>query len=81
MAFPVRRCAEVDRLVVGERLVLLTTPGRRHDPSRDRTRLIGTAEVALHVRAPDDAVTITGCGFTRGRDRRAGRVASYRTGA
>lgn len=62
MAFPARRRAEVDRLI------LLTTRGCWHNPTRDRTRLIGTAEVTSPVRALDEPVTIAGRDFTRGCD-------------
>ena len=74
MAFPARRRAEVDRLI------LLTTRGCWHNPTRDRTRLIGTAEVTSPVRALDEPVTIAGRDFTRGCDLKVGRVTPYRTG-
>lgn len=80
MAFPARRRAEVDRLAVGDRLILLTTRGCWHNPTRDRTRIIGTAEVTSPVRAFDDPVTIAGRDFTRGCDLKVERVTPYRTG-
>ena len=80
MAFPARRRAEIDRLAVGDRLILLTTRGCWHNPTRDRTRLIGTAEVTSPVRALDDTVTIAGRDFTRGCDLKLERVTPYRTG-
>lgn len=80
MAFPARRRAEVDRLAVGDRLVLLTTRGCWHNPTRDRTRIIGTAEVTSPVRMLDDPVTIAGRAFTQGCDLRVEQVTPYRTG-
>ncbi|GAA1461811.1 hypothetical protein NE857_13380 [Nocardiopsis exhalans] len=80
MAFPATRRAEVDRLAVGDRLILLTTRGCWHNPTRDRTRLIGLAEVTTPVRAFEDPVTIAGRDFNRGCDLKLERVTSYRTG-
>jgi hypothetical protein len=80
MAFPATRRAEVERLKVGDRLLLLTTRGCWHNPTRDRTRVIGLAEVTSSVRFYDEPVTIAGRDFTRGCGLRLESVTPYRTG-
>lgn len=80
MAFPSTRRAEVERLAVGDRLLLLTTRGCWHNPTRDRTRIIGTAEVSSPVRTYEEPVTIAGRDFPRGCDLRLDNVTPYRTG-
>lgn len=49
MAFPIRRRKEVSALQPGDELVLLTTRGAYHNPTKDRTRIIGTARVQSEV--------------------------------
>ncbi|GAB4587628.1 hypothetical protein [Nocardia sp. IFM 10818] len=66
MAFPATNRAEVNRLQTGDRLLLLTTRGCWHNPTRDRTRVIGSAEVSTRVSMYDAPVTIAGRDFTRG---------------
>ncbi|MFD6949105.1 hypothetical protein A6A08_07015 [Nocardiopsis sp. TSRI0078] len=80
MAFPATRRAEVERLKVGDRLLLLTTRGCWHNPTRDRTRVIGLAKVTSPVRAYDEPVTIAGRDFTRGCGLRMEALSPYRTG-
>lgn len=68
MAFPEYRDASY--LAVGDRLLLYTTRGCFHNPTRDRGRIIGEATVKSPVRALDEAVAIgdrrfsTGCRLT-----------------
>ncbi|WP_449060424.1 hypothetical protein [Planomonospora algeriensis] len=64
MAFPPTRRTEVDRLKVGDELFVLTTRGCWHNPTRDRTRVIGRATVTAGVTAYDEPVTIAGRDFT-----------------
>jgi len=66
MAFPATRRSDVERLTVGDRLLLLTTRGCWHNPTRNRIRVIGEAEVATQVHAYDEPVTVAGREFTRG---------------
>jgi hypothetical protein len=66
MAFPPTSRSEVNRLKVGDDLFVLTTRGCWHNPTRDRTRVIGLAKVTSDVVAYDEPVTIAGRDFTRG---------------
>ncbi|GEM_PF-546627 len=66
MAFPPMERREVDRLTVGDELFLLTTRGCWHNPTRDRTRVIGRARVTGPVEPYDEPLTIAGREFTRG---------------
>jgi hypothetical protein len=68
MAFPALRRAEVARLAVGDELFLLTTRGCWHNPSRDRTRVIGRATVGTPVAMLPEALEIADRSFTRGCD-------------
>lgn len=66
MAFPPTNRREVDRLTAGDELFLLTTRGCWHNPTRDRTRVIGRARVATGVETYAKPVSIAGRDFTRG---------------
>jgi hypothetical protein len=66
MAFPQTRRAEVDGLAVGDELLLLTTRGCFHNPTRDRTRVIGRAMVTTPVVPLDPPIELVGRTFTRG---------------
>ncbi|MFO7252224.1 MAG: hypothetical protein DIU60_015865, partial [Actinomycetes bacterium] len=66
MAFPPTQRREVDRLTVGDELFLLTTRGCWHNPTRDRTRVIGRAWVTGPVEPYGEPLTIAGREFTRG---------------
>ena len=53
-------------LTTGDELFLLTTRGCWHNPTRDRTRVIGRARVATGVETYARPVSIAGRDFTRG---------------
>jgi len=80
MAFPPTSRSEVNRLRAGDDLFVLTTRGCWHNPTRDRTKIIGTAEVTSHVIAYEKPVTIAGRDFTRGCDIRLRSLTPYLTG-
>ena len=50
-AFPAGRAREAGRLAAGDRLLLYTTRGCFHNPTRDRGRVIGLARVTAAARA------------------------------
>ncbi|MCO5996246.1 EVE domain-containing protein [Actinoallomurus rhizosphaericola] len=66
MAFPATYRAEVNRLAVGDELLIYTTRGAYRNPTRDRGRVIGTATVASAVEALDVPVKFGGREFPRG---------------
>lgn len=80
MAFPPTRRSEVSRLAVGDELFILTTRGCWHNPTRDRTRVIGRATVGTSVVAYDEPVIIAGRDFTRGCDITITSLAPYLAG-
>jgi hypothetical protein len=80
MAFPETRRAEVDRLGVGDDLLILTTRGCFHNPSRDRTRVVGTAMVTTSVAPLDSPVAIAGRTFPRGCHLDINALTPYLTG-
>ncbi|MFW6090784.1 MAG: hypothetical protein ACODAF_02850 [Actinomycetota bacterium] len=80
MAFPATRRSEVDRLAVGDELFLLTTRGCFHNPSRDRTRVVGHTVVASPVVLLDPPVELAGRTFPRGCDLQLTALAPYLTG-
>ncbi|HKF79950.1 MAG TPA: hypothetical protein VKB17_03920, partial [Thermoleophilaceae bacterium] len=45
MAFSARRARSASALTLGDRLLLYTTRGCFHNPTRDRGRVIGAGEV------------------------------------
>ncbi|MCT9932029.1 hypothetical protein N5079_17650 [Planotetraspora sp. A-T 1434] len=80
MAFPPTSRSEVNRLKVGDDLFVLTTRGCWHNPTRDRTRVIGIATVVSEVVAYEQPVTLAGRDFTRGCGISLRALAPYRTG-
>jgi hypothetical protein len=66
MAFPTHRCSEVAKLSPGDRLLLYTTRGCFHNPTRDRGRVVGVAHAASSVSGLDPPVTIAGREFGLG---------------
>lgn len=80
MAFPTTRRAEVDRLAVGDELFLLTTRGCFHNPTRDRTRVVGRAVASSPVTRLDPPLELVGRTFTRGCGLQITSLAPYLTG-
>lgn len=66
MAFPATSRAEVDRLAIGDELLIYTTRGAFRNPTRDRGRVIGTATVASSIEPLDTPVEFGGRVFPRG---------------
>jgi hypothetical protein len=66
MAFPTTSRAEVNRLAVGDELLIYTTRGAYRNPTRDRGRVIGMATVASAVEELDTPVEFGGREFPRG---------------
>jgi predicted RNA-binding protein len=64
MAFREGNASRAQRLEPGDRLFLYTTRGAFGNPTRDRGRIIGEAEVASNVKRRDKAVSIGGKPFT-----------------
>lgn len=79
-AFPGTTRREVEQLSVGDHLFLLTTRGCFHNPTRDATRVIGTATVTSPVVKFHDPVEVAGRSFPRGCDLEIGPLAPYLTG-
>ncbi|GAB2450795.1 hypothetical protein GCM10027187_18280 [Streptosporangium sandarakinum] len=80
MAFPPRSRSEVAKLKVGDELLILTTRGCWHNPTRDRTRVIGLAKVTEDVVPYDEPITIAGRSFTRGCEIKIEALAPYLAG-
>ncbi|GKV72018.1 hypothetical protein [Pseudarthrobacter sp. NCCP-2145] len=80
MAFPARPRREVSALQPGDELVLLTTRGAYHNPTRDRTRVIGTAIVHSKVAPFEPEVEIVGRTFASGCQIRLETLAPYSAG-
>jgi hypothetical protein len=80
MAFPPTRRAEVDRLAIGDELFLTTTRGCFHNPSRDRTRIIGRASVESEVLPLQQHIEIAGRRFAASCDIALHSLAPYRGG-
>jgi hypothetical protein len=68
MAFPATSRAEVNRLAVGDELLIYTTRGAYRNPTRDRGRVIGTTTVTSAVKRLDDPVEFGGRVFPHGCD-------------
>lgn len=66
MAFAPSRYKAVDALAQGDQLVLYSTRGCFRNPTRDRGRVIGTAEVASRLQAIESPVTFDHRVFDRG---------------
>ena len=77
-AFPATRRPEVDQLKAGDELFLLTTRGCFHNPGRDRTRVIGHANVTTDVLPLDPPSDLVG--RTRGCSLEITSLAPYLTG-
>lgn len=80
MAFPATPRREVSALQPGDELVLLTTRGAYHNPTRDRTRVIGTATVQSKVAQLNPEVEIAGRTFASGCQIKLETLAPYSTG-
>lgn len=80
MAFPPTRRAEIDRLAAGDELLIFTTRGCWHNPTRDRGRVIGAAEVTSPVVPYEQPVEIASRTFTRGCDIAVRSLAPCREG-
>ncbi|GAA3257458.1 hypothetical protein GCM10020216_095190 [Nonomuraea helvata] len=80
MAFPQTNRSEVNRLKVGDDLFVVTTRRCWHNPTRDRTRVIGTAVVTSEVVPYEKPVAIAGRDFTRGCDITVRALAPYLMG-
>jgi hypothetical protein len=80
MAFPATPRREVSALEPGDDLVLLTTRGAYHNPTRDRTRVIGTATVQSKVIQLNPQVEIAGRTFASGCQIKVETLAPYSTG-
>ncbi|WP_051180056.1 hypothetical protein [Nocardia concava] len=80
MAFPATHRAEVNRLRIGDRLLVLTTRGCWHNPTRDRTRVIGSAEVTTPVLPYEKPLNIAGRDFTRSCEIDIHQLSPYLTG-
>lgn len=65
MAFPSWR-SPVERLAIGDRLLLLTTRGCYHNPGRDATLVMGQAEVASLPVMLDNPLILAGRTFPLG---------------
>lgn len=81
MAFPSTPRREVSALQPGDELVLLTTRGAYHNPTRGRTRVIGTATVQSKVTQLNPPVEIAGRTFASGCQIKLETLAPYSTGA
>lgn len=80
MAFPSKPRREVSALKPGDELVLLTTRGAYKNPTRDRTRIIGTATVLDKVAEIVPPVEISGRTFESGCQIKIETLAPYSTG-
>lgn len=68
MAFSRNRAASARELIRGDRLLLYTTRGAFHNPTRDRGRVIGVASVASEVEELDQPIRVAGREFEFGCD-------------
>lgn len=80
MAFPDGRAREASALEVGDRLMLYSTRGAWHNPTRDRGRVIGEATVSSPVARLDPPVHVAGRDFGMGCDLTIEGVAPYPSG-
>lgn len=81
MAFPPRRLAQVQRLQPGDSLFLYSTRGAFRNPTRDRGRVFGEAEVTTAVTVLDKPVKLAGREFTSGCSLELRTLAPMREGA
>lgn len=80
MAFPATPRREVADLREGDRLLLVSTRGAFHNPTRDRTRVIGAATVVTTVEPFDDPVALAGRVFASGCSIKLESLAPYLDG-
>lgn len=80
MAFPANRRTEAERLRAGDELLLYTTRGTYHNPTRDRGRVIGEATVLASVSELDEPVCFLDREFPIGCPLRVERLAPLREG-
>lgn len=80
MAFPSTPRREVGALREGDVLFLLSTRGAFHNPTRDRTRVIGRARVTSSVLRFDTRLELAGRIFESGCSLRIMSLAPYREG-
>lgn len=80
MAFPATPRREVSALQPGDELVLLTTRNAYHNPTRDRTRVIGTATVQSKITQLNPQVEIASRTFASGCQIKLETLAPYSTG-
>lgn len=76
-AFPEGRARQASVLREGDSLLLYSTRGAWHNPTRDRGRIIGEARVTSEVRALRQPVDIAGRLFYSGCSLDIGPVAPY----
>jgi hypothetical protein len=80
MAFAAHRTRDASRIATGDRLLLFTTRGCFHNPTRDRSRLVGEAEVTSEVTPLDDPLEIAGREFSSACDLTLLTLAPFRQG-
>jgi len=80
MAFPMRRRLNAHRLRPGDGLLLYTTRGAFHNPTRDRGRVIGEARVTSPAVDLDPPITVAGRDFTTACDIESLALAPMREG-
>lgn len=80
MAFPPHRLRQVQRLQPGDCLFLYATRAAFHNPTRDRGRVFGEAEVTTAVTLLDQPVELAGRAFNSGCDLKVQMLAPMRQG-
>jgi hypothetical protein len=80
MAFPTRSRREVDRLLPGDELFIYTTRGAYRNPTRDRGRVIGVAQVTSPVIRLNKPVEFSGRSYPRGCSIAVESLAPWGTG-
>lgn len=80
MAFPGYRAREVAAVERGDELLLYTTRGAWHNPTRDRGRVIARARVTTSVRPLDPPVEVAGREFALGCGLRLLSLSALREG-
>ncbi|MEU1907441.1 hypothetical protein [Streptomyces hygroscopicus] len=79
-AFPAHRSRVADQLQVGDKLVVYTTRGCFHNPTRDRGRVVAEAELTTKALTLVPPVRFGEREFTRGCGLRIDRVAPLDSG-
>ncbi|MFC5747974.1 hypothetical protein [Actinomadura rugatobispora] len=80
MAFPRTARAEIERLTVGDELLIYATRGAFGNPTRDRGRVIGRAVVRSEVAALEQPVKFGEREFPRGCDLEVEALAPWGSG-